>query len=311
MPEPSESPTRIALETRIGDVLRGAAHVCTDPDCLCTPETTIYATETRATGEVIPVPVMIEGPVEAIAGVLSYALDAPDTSPVDFEARLYVLKILANHPPLNASELSRAAAIYAQPGASRELERLVQVETGEWYHDTPALRKFGLPIPADVLSRMVPERWPFGVSYWQPTPEDRGAELAKAQALLAAEAGWLKARGQVPNFPPVLDNEGLPPGFVPAFTYIRTEDGTAEYVHSAGEALLAAGFGPAEIRDWAVYEFDRRAVIGRLVAGGDLTEEDARGQAAEYNQSATPGTRYEARHVDDDGPAAADQGGQL
>lgn len=36
---------------------------------------------------------------------------------------------------------------------------------------------------------------------------------------------------------PETDNEGLPPGFVPVWTYIKTADGVVEYEHPAAEAL--------------------------------------------------------------------------
>lgn len=36
------------------------------------------------------------------------------------------------------------------------------------------------------------------------------------------------------------DNEGLPPGFVPAWTFIKTPEGTVEYEHPAGEAIRTA-----------------------------------------------------------------------
>jgi hypothetical protein len=34
------------------------------------------------------------------------------------------------------------------------------------------------------------------------------------------------------------DNEGLPPGFVPALTFIRTPDGVVEYQHPAWEVIM-------------------------------------------------------------------------
>lgn len=37
-----------------------------------------------------------------------------------------------------------------------------------------------------------------------------------------------------------MDNEGLPPGFDPAWTYIKTRDGVVEYEHPAGERVRRA-----------------------------------------------------------------------
>lgn len=36
---------------------------------------------------------------------------------------------------------------------------------------------------------------------------------------------------------PEPDNEGLPPGFVPVWTVIKTEDGVVEYDHPAADLL--------------------------------------------------------------------------
>jgi DnaJ-class molecular chaperone len=36
------------------------------------------------------------------------------------------------------------------------------------------------------------------------------------------------------------DNEGLPPGFVPAWTFIKTKDGVVEYEHEGGEVARRA-----------------------------------------------------------------------
>lgn len=39
-----------------------------------------------------------------------------------------------------------------------------------------------------------PVHWPWGLSWWKPTPEDRVRELAKAGALIAAEIDRLTRR---------------------------------------------------------------------------------------------------------------------
>lgn len=41
----------------------------------------------------------------------------------------------------------------------------------------------------------VPRRWPWPARYWKPTPDDRGRELVKAGALIAAEIDRLPGVG--------------------------------------------------------------------------------------------------------------------
>lgn len=62
------------------------------------------------------------------------------------------------------------------------------------------------------------------------------------------------------------DNEGLPPGYDPAWTFIRTEDGVVEYEHPAGAAYAAAIHDQIEgIRNKARCGYDLAAYEGRAL----------------------------------------------
>lgn len=80
------------------------------------------------------------------------------------------------------------------------------------------------------------------------------------------------------------DNEGLPPGYVPAWTFIRTEDGVVEYEHPAGEVVskmlaeqqtekcpTCAGLGWVVIRRSGSITGDCRTCdgTGRVVTGNE------------------------------------------
>jgi hypothetical protein len=65
-------------------------------------------------------------------------------------------------------QLAQAAACYATPANDRS-----------YYYLTSARRR-------------VPSLWPWNVSFWKPTPDDRVRELVKAGALIAAEIDRLQ-----------------------------------------------------------------------------------------------------------------------
>lgn len=53
-------------------------------------------------------------------------------------------------------------------------------------------------------------------------------------------------------------SEGLPDGFVPAWTFIKTEDGMVEYAHPAGEAIEARTERVQALRDSAKAHIEQR-----------------------------------------------------